>query len=234
MIKTLKGRSAKSNQPKQPYRLRLVPYRSVAGRYQLKEAAAKIAQAEIENVADLLAKLKSAVRDGVLPAYKPDQIQRLDHRQLQTEVRDNFEEVYWDELNAWLEKYEPRLKFRFTKPMPLPEWSPDDDQDEEFFEDGNSKHGVMDRPATAPVQAAESDEPDLRRYPWVPQARKIAEEIAIKKPQLNLERISEAVHEEMTRQQQLGEPGMTGRGDRVPRPDTIRRWAFKRLKNNIK
>ena len=60
---------------------------------------------------------------------------------------------------------------------------------------------------------------------WIKIAKKIGTELANKHKKLNLERIAELVHEEMVRRK--SEPGMTGRSDEVPKPETIKRWALK-------
>jgi hypothetical protein len=61
---------------------------------------------------------------------------------------------------------------------------------------------------------------------WVPKARAIGEQIAkdTKNSRLNVEQIAGKVHEEMQRQ------NITGRGNRVPKRDTIKRHALKGIR----
>lgn len=60
---------------------------------------------------------------------------------------------------------------------------------------------------------------------WKANARKIGERIHKEKPLLNVEQIAEKTHDEMTARNANGEPGMTGRGGRVPMAGTIKKHA---------
>ncbi|MDE3022688.1 MAG: hypothetical protein KGI54_12660 [Pseudomonadota bacterium] len=82
------------------------------GRYTLKEAAEILEKEGEARDGQMLAKLMKAVESGELKAYWPGCKDRYSGKQTQ----DNYEEVYWDELNEWLNEHEPRISFRFTKP----------------------------------------------------------------------------------------------------------------------
>jgi hypothetical protein len=71
-------------------------------------------------------------------------------------------------------------------------------------------------------------------FPWIEAARKIGIDIAKKHPTLSLEQIAGKVHDEMTKAKADGKTGMTGRGDRVPQPETIRRRALKGIKRGAR
>jgi len=64
---------------------------------------------------------------------------------------------------------------------------------------------------------------------WHNEARKIGETIYKQTPKLNLEQIAAKVHAEMMKQK--SEPGMTGRGGKVPSAGSIKRHALKGLKS---
>lgn len=65
---------------------------------------------------------------------------------------------------------------------------------------------------------------------WQATARLIGAEIAAKSPRLSVEQIAEKVRLEMLRRQANGEPGMAGRGGRVPNSETIKRHALTGIK----
>lgn len=66
---------------------------------------------------------------------------------------------------------------------------------------------------------------------WKANARQIGEKIHKEKPLLNVEKIAEKTHHEMTNRKAKGEPGMTGRGGKVPSADTIKRHALTGIKS---
>lgn len=74
-----------------------------------------------------------------------------------------------------------------------------------------------------PVTTPSSDD-------WKVTARQIGEEIFKKKPSLNLEEIANKTRKVMTDRKDNGEPGMTGRGGRVPAAETIKRHALTGIK----
>lgn len=75
------------------------------------------------------------------------------------------------------------------------------------------------------------DEDDSQgRYPWATAARAIAEELLPRYGHQNLLQIAEHVEKEMKLRKEKGAKGLTGRGDRVPSADTIKRHALNGLK----
>lgn len=88
------------------------------GRHSLREAADVIAGPL--GIYDLiLARLESAALNGELPVYSPGQLVRHEYPP-DGVVRGFYEEAYWNDLNAWLAKHEPRVKHRFEAPHGLP------------------------------------------------------------------------------------------------------------------
>lgn len=83
------------------------------GRYTLEEAAAFISERTGEGADGLKNKLIAAVKNGDLARYAPFSFVKKDSGI----VRDFFEHVYWNDLNGWLEKNEPRLDFKFPQPI---------------------------------------------------------------------------------------------------------------------
>lgn len=65
---------------------------------------------------------------------------------------------------------------------------------------------------------------------WKVPARQIGKEIHKKKQTLNMEKIAQKTHEEMTDKKNKGESGMTGRGGKVPSAATIKRHALTGIK----
>ena len=66
---------------------------------------------------------------------------------------------------------------------------------------------------------------------WHANAWKIGKEVLKKHPKFSVEQIAAEVHTEMTRRHKAGENGMTGRGDKVPSADTIKRHALTGIKS---
>lgn len=66
---------------------------------------------------------------------------------------------------------------------------------------------------------------------WKESARQIGKNIYSKSPKLTVDKIAEKTHAEMTRLHKIGESGMTGRGDKVPSAETIKRHALTGIKS---
>jgi hypothetical protein len=92
--------------------------RHANGRYTLSEAAKAIAGTR-ERFETLEAKLRGAAEHGDLPMFGPGEQARYDYMDGK-DVRLFYEEAHWDDLNAWLDKNEPRIMFRFPAPAPAP------------------------------------------------------------------------------------------------------------------
>jgi hypothetical protein len=105
---------------------------AIWGRYTLKQAADYIAVEGGEDYKRILSRLKAAALKDELPMYLPGENLRLDYDELARRrgsrahpraalvVTDFYEEARWDELNAWLEEYEPHIACRFPDPAPQP------------------------------------------------------------------------------------------------------------------
>jgi hypothetical protein len=87
--------------------------RRTAGRYTLQEAADALEQHTGTTATDWLVKLGLAVRNDHLPIYRPGEQARYRPETM----RAFYDEAYWDDLNARLEKYESRITFRFPAPV---------------------------------------------------------------------------------------------------------------------
>jgi len=83
------------------------------GRYTLEEAAAFISERTGEDAKGLRDKFIAAVKNGDLATYAPFSFVK----KASGIVRDFFEHVYWNDLNEWLEKNEPRLNCKFPQPI---------------------------------------------------------------------------------------------------------------------
>ena len=88
-----------------------------AGRYTLEEAALLIECEAGERFKTVLSRLQSAARAGELPMHNPGEMfRRYYSSENSSRVRGFYEEVYWDDLNRWLESFEPRVTWRFPEP----------------------------------------------------------------------------------------------------------------------
>jgi len=89
--------------------------RRALGRYTLNEAAKAIA-ASGERFEALLEKLCGAAQRGDLPMHAPGERARYEYTNGK-QVRPFYEEAYWNDLDTWLERFEPRVTFRFPVPV---------------------------------------------------------------------------------------------------------------------
>ncbi len=87
------------------------------GRYTLEEASKLFAQNGDARADELLKSLVEAANSGVLPMHEPGKTDRYVYGVGKHEiVREFYEETYWDDLNSWLERERPRIRFRFLTP----------------------------------------------------------------------------------------------------------------------
>lgn len=106
---------------------------------------------------------------------------------------------------------------------------------EAFEKENNIGHG----PKCTSLKAAEIDGHAVSKTPaqgneqsWIPIARTIGREIALKHPKLNLEQIAEKVRTQMLKKKEEGNLQVTGRGGRLPFSATIKRRALKRIRGD--
>ena len=66
---------------------------------------------------------------------------------------------------------------------------------------------------------------------WKTNAREIGKRIHNENPKLSVEQIAKKTHSEMIGRKNEGEGGMTGRGDKIPSAETIKRHALAGLKS---
>lgn len=88
--------------------------RVAAGRYTLDQAIELLCANGGERPEHLLAKLTDAAFSGALPTYAPGAHARYTYSPT-VHVRPYYEEAYWNDLNSWLSKNEPRLQFSFPQ-----------------------------------------------------------------------------------------------------------------------
>lgn len=140
---------------------RQVARKGAAGRYTMQEAAHLIAAGTNEHENLILGKLERAAKEHELITCGPGQNASREYgkeRGQSSEVRNFYEEAFWDDLNQWLEKYERRISFRFPPPqnqVEAPAASPADKS--------AVAHPETRRPQTEPmtpeIQAASANEP---------------------------------------------------------------------------
>lgn len=82
------------------------------GRYTLEEAASFINELTEESAESMKNKLIAAVENGELQTYAPGSLEKYNSKI----TRDFYEHVYWNDLNDWLDKNEPRLDCEFPNP----------------------------------------------------------------------------------------------------------------------
>lgn len=131
-----------------------------AGRYTLEQAADYIARDPNVDREDVLKLLTESVTSGTLITYAPG----LNNPYRGRVVRDFYEEVFWDDLNAWLADHCRRLGCSFPEP-------------------GISETAAKPRTETATGGAdrARTNQPAVDRQPkaaeqWKTDARAIGEE----------------------------------------------------------
>ena len=78
-------------------------------------------------------------------------------------------------------------------------------------------------PAAAKLEPVPVTTPSIEA--WRANARQIGEKFHTENPRWNAVKIAQKTHYEMTARKDKGEPGMTGRGGRVPCADSIKRHA---------
>jgi len=88
------------------------PANAELGRYTLVEAANTLAREAEESETLLLNKLKDAVSKNLIPVHGPES--NIPYQP--SEPRDFWEEVFWDDLNQWMELELPRVPWRFPPP----------------------------------------------------------------------------------------------------------------------
>lgn len=81
------------------------------------------------------------------------------------------------------------------------------------------------------IKHAEVRANESARLPWIENARKIGKIIHKAKPSLSVEQIAQKTRAEMTKQKDEGKDGMTGRGGKIPRSETIKRHALTGIKS---
>jgi len=85
--------------------------RRTEGRYTLREAAEVLEEHTGTSAKDWLEKFELAVRVEQLLVYRPGEQARYCPKN----VRADYDEAYWDDLNKWLRTYERRVKFQFDE-----------------------------------------------------------------------------------------------------------------------
>lgn len=85
------------------------------GRYTLEDAADLLEDNELLD--KILDSLKSAALEGGLPTFWPGKNELYKYGPPRNvRVREYFEEIYWNDLNKWLEEHELSIQFRFPSP----------------------------------------------------------------------------------------------------------------------
>lgn len=103
--------------------------RQESGRYTLEEAAQLIGNNAPIAANYVLEKMKESTGSGELKVYRPHGLQPYEpepkkdlvyipglSNSIKNYVPVGYVESFWDDLNHWLEKKEPRIKFRFPNP----------------------------------------------------------------------------------------------------------------------
>jgi hypothetical protein len=86
------------------------------GRYNLESAAKLLSESGQARYPAILSKLLSAAASETLLTYMPGQYAKNDYLNAGGEFarpEASYDECYWDDLNAWLDKHEKRITYRF-------------------------------------------------------------------------------------------------------------------------
>jgi hypothetical protein len=110
-IKGIYGESHLTDEGYAEYQI-AVAARRAEGRYTLEEAAIEIAENAGERPEIIVEGLIAAVRSGALKVFEPSH--NATHKS--DTVRIWHDEAYWNDLNAWLKKEEPRIEYEFPEP----------------------------------------------------------------------------------------------------------------------
>jgi hypothetical protein len=89
----------------------------------LRQAAEFIELEGGENYKSILERLTTAALNDELPMYLPGENLRHDYGPKPRKrlcVRDFYDQTYWNDLNAWLVQYEPRITCQFPQPSSQP------------------------------------------------------------------------------------------------------------------
>jgi hypothetical protein len=113
--------SARGESPPRPGPLLDLDEWRASGRYTLAQAAEILAVEAREKYERILRRLKKAAADHELPMYAPGENLKFHYPPdiRPSAVRGFWEEVYWSDLNDWLNNYEKRISWRFPNP-PIP------------------------------------------------------------------------------------------------------------------
>jgi hypothetical protein len=124
-VKGVNGESAMNRAAYEEYQQALESRRA-NGRYTLEEAAIFIHEVAGERADEILKKLMAAAGTDALATYEPNKKARYMHgNNFASRVRDFYEEAYWNDLNDWLNKNEPRLVCKFpTATAPVEQSAP--------------------------------------------------------------------------------------------------------------
>lgn len=163
---------------------------------------------------------------------------------LYDEIKQLISAVYAGNLALALEQNAPFTQDTLVRGDSLIEWLNKNGYKETAYSLGGDLEGHLselahEEPIGCLLAVIEGNRPASQavvgfdqKYPWTKNAREIAEELLSKDKALtnkNQLQIAAKVAEEMTRRKKNGKEGMTGRGNRVPSAETIKRHALNGL-----
>jgi len=140
---------------------------SRAGFYTIAEAVEVVKREADVNIHDHLIE---AVRSGALPTYEPNSTKRYIYGK-DKRVRDFHEEVYWQDLNDWLEVNERLISYRLLDPSGKP----------------TAKAKAAGYDTNNPWWTHNPKDPEAEQY-WFTPARYFARELLKEKPNLKKNR----------------------------------------------